>query len=477
MKKPNIIFLMVDQQNKSVFEKDNVCHTPNIDKLMKESLRFNNTHCVNAVCSPSRASLITGMYPHNHGMIDCTHTVPEHRAKYDQTLDNFPIALTDEGYVTSYYGKWHIERSLKLENFGFSDYLTEHNMPKFDVTPVDRVVIKSDGYMDKTICGVFKEGIEHTEEHFIYDKAIDFIKNHKDGNKPFCTFLSTYAPHDPYVVSQEIYDMYDLDKIELPASINDDLNNRPNVYKRIASVWENMTEEDYKKTIACYYGYTTLVDIQVGRLVAYLKEEGLYEDTMIVFTTDHGDMLGAHGMFCKGITSFEEVYSIPFVIKPHNKRYIDTDCDVHLTTIDMAPTILELANLRALKGKIDGESLVKYLDGKDGKDRIGYAEFFGQRYAYTQKIVWKGHYKFVFNGFDFDEFYDLSKDPHEMNNRINDPEYQEQVIDLTREMWKVIKESNDDTMLNAEYVMLRFAKIGPEKTESTGDFSVYNKPF
>lgn len=468
---------MVDQQNKSVFGKNSICQTANIDSLMTDSIRFNNTHSVNAVCSPARASLITGMYPHNHGMIDCTHTVPEHRAKYDQTLDNLPIALADEGYVTSYYGKWHIERSLKLENFGFSDYMTEYNMPKFDVTPIDRVVVKSNGYMDKTICGVFKEGIEFTEENFIYDKGIEFIKKHKDGDKPFCTFLSTYAPHDPYVVSEEIFNMYTLDEIELPESVNDDLHDRPNIYKRIANVWKDMTELDYKKTIACYYGYTTLVDMQVGRLVKYLKEEGLYDNTMIVFTTDHGDMLGSHGMFCKGVTPFEEVYSIPFTIKPHDCTFRNMDCDVHLTTVDMAPTILELANLRALKGEIDGESVVEYLRGKDGSDRIGYAEFFGQRYAYTQKIVWKNTYKFVFNGFDFDEFYDLSKDPHEMKNEIHNPDYRERVIELTREMWKVIKKSNDDTMLNAEYVMLRFAEVGPEKSESTGDFTVYNKSF
>jgi arylsulfatase A-like enzyme len=477
MKKPNIIFLMVDQQNKTVFDDNNICKTPNINNLMKDSIRFNNTHCVNAVCSPSRASLITGMYPHNHGMIDCSHTVPEHRAKYDQSLDNLPIALSDEGYVTSYYGKWHIERSMKLENFGFSDYLNEYNMPKFDVTPIEKVIVKSEGYMDKTICGVFKEGIEKTEENFIYEKGIDFIKNHKDGDKPFCTFLSTYAPHDPYVVSKEIYDLYDLDDIELPVSFNDDLQNRPNVYKRISSVWENMSELDYKKTMACYYGYTTLVDMQVGKLVKFLKEENLYDETIIVFTTDHGDMLASHGMFCKGITPFEEVYHIPFTVKPHTSQLKDIDCDVHVSTIDMAPTLLELAKLRPLKGNIDGESVVSYINSDKSNDKVSYAEFFGQRYAYTQKIIWKDHYKFVFNGFDYDEFYDLEKDPFELVNEINNPKYKELVIELTREMWKKIKESNDDTMLNAEYVMLRFAEIGPEKTQSTGDFSIYNKPF
>jgi len=474
--RPNVIVLLTDQQQRSCVADNAVCQTPNIDALMAESIRFNNTHCVNAICSPSRASLITGMLPHNHGMIDCAHTVPEYRAKYDQSLDNLPVALKEAGYSLGYYGKWHIERSFKLENFGFDDYMTEKDLPKNALTPIDKVIVKSEGYMDKTICGVYKEGVEASEEKFVYDKGIEFIEAHKDEENPFCVFLSTYAPHDPYAVPEEIYERYDLDKIELPKNFADDLQGRPNVYRRIQSVWRDMSEEDYKKTIACYYAYTTLVDEQVGRLTAYLKEHGLYDNTVIVYTTDHGDMAGAHGMFCKGITPFEEVYHIPFAIKTADGRRRE-DCGVHASTIDIAPTLLDLLGLRALKGNVDGCSLLPYLNGADGSGRISFAEFQGQRYAYTQRIVWKDHYKYVFNGFDYDEFYDLEKDPYELHNAVDEPEYRPVVKELCREMWKRIKETGDDCLLNAEYVMLRFAPVGPEKTESTGDFNIYNKPF
>lgn len=192
--KQNLIFLIVDQQQRSCITDSRICQTPNIEALMADSLRFNNAHCVNSICSPSRASMITGMLPHNHGMIDCGHTVPEYRAKYDQSLDNLPKILKEAGYHMSYYGKWHIERSFKLENFGFDDFMTERDLPKNPLTPIDKVIVKTNGYMDKTICGVYKEGIEATEEKFVYDKGIEFIEAHKDDDKPFCTFLSTYAP-------------------------------------------------------------------------------------------------------------------------------------------------------------------------------------------------------------------------------------------------------------------------------------------
>ncbi len=475
--KKNIILLLVDQQQKACLTDNNICKTPNLDKLMSESIRFNKTHTINAICSPSRASLITGMLPHNHGIIDCTHTVPEYRSKYDRSLDNIYSIFKKANYNTAYYGKWHIERSFKLNEFGIDDYMTERDLPKAELTPIDRVIIKTPGYLNKTISGVFKEASDCTEEHFIYDKAIDFIEKNKNSGKPFFTTLSTYAPHDPYAVPKEIYDLYNLDDIQLPLNFDDDLENRPNVYKRIKSVYNNMTREEYKKTIACYYAYTTLVDMQLGRLVKYLKENNLYDDTMIVFTTDHGDMLGAHGMFCKGVTSFEEVYHIPFTIKPPKGIKGNIDCDVHTSTIDMAPTMLEMMDLPQLKGTIDGTSMVEYVNGKDGKDKFTFSEFQGQRYAYTQRIVWKDNYKYVFNGFDFDEFYDLAKDPHELKNEIDNPLYSDKVVELAKQMWEKIKQSNDECLLNAEYVMLRFAPIGPEKTKAIGDFNTYNKEF
>lgn len=124
-KKPNIIFLLEDQQQAQVIGPDHICKTPNIEMLMQDCVVFNRAHTCNAVCSPSRASLMTGVLPHNHGMIDCTHTVPSYRAEYDAGLDTLSRVLKREDYAMAYYGKWHIERTNKLENYGFDEYETE----------------------------------------------------------------------------------------------------------------------------------------------------------------------------------------------------------------------------------------------------------------------------------------------------------------------------------------------------------------
>ena len=176
MASPNIIFLLCDQmQQKAVMDPRSCCRMPNLRQLKKDGITFTRAHSVNPICSPARASLITGVLPHNHGMVDCTHTVPAYRAEFDKSLLTLPQTLKEEGYTLAYYGKWHIERSNDLGKFGFSDYETEVQIPKRDLTPVKRVTVKTPGYKESTIAGVYREDSSVSEEHYIYDRAMDFI--------------------------------------------------------------------------------------------------------------------------------------------------------------------------------------------------------------------------------------------------------------------------------------------------------------
>ena len=156
MNRPNIIFLIEDQMQQGVLHSD--CILPNIHALMEDGVEFSHAYTCNAICSPARASLLTGTLPHTHGMVDCTHTVPPYRAEYNYELDTLTNALSDAGYGISYYGKWHIERTHDLSRFGIERYETEMHIPKHPATMIDRMVIKTPGYQDKTICGIFSEG-------------------------------------------------------------------------------------------------------------------------------------------------------------------------------------------------------------------------------------------------------------------------------------------------------------------------------
>ncbi|MDD4012063.1 MAG: sulfatase-like hydrolase/transferase [Sphaerochaetaceae bacterium] len=477
----NVIFVISDQMQRYAALESPVCKMDGLRRLCREGVEFPNAHTVNPICSPARASLITGKLPHNHGMVDCTHTVPEYRAQYDRTSKSLPEALKDSGYHISYYGKWHIERSYKLEDFGIDEYETEKAIPKARTTPISRIVIKTKGYKDSTICGVYEEDESHSEEHYIYDRTMAFIDKHLDSrescDKPFCSFISTYAPHDPYVVPKEVYDLYEGVDFRVPEDWEDEKTQRPMIYHRLHEVWRDLTQEQIKTMIRCYYSACTLVDIQLQRLVSFLKDRGIYQDTMIVFLSDHGDMVGSHGLFCKGVTAFEQQYSIPLVMKLPQERHAGLRCMAYADTCDVLPTVLDELGIPALKG-IDGKSLLPFLSSDALHSSYSVAEFFGQRYSYTQRVIWSEGFKYVFNAFDYDELYDLNRDPGETTNLISDPGLDAVKEKLVSLIWQRARETQDTYILDAQYFMHRFLPIGPSTgNQASAQFEMYNKTF
>ena len=477
VKKPNIIFLIQDQMQQQVIREDSGCLMPNIQALRKDGMTFERAYTCNAICSPARASFMTGVLPHIHGMVDCTHTVPPYRAEYDEKLDTITRALHDEGYQVSYYGKWHIERTHQLEKYGIDKYETEMHIPGFPVTMEKKVTLKTPGYADKMVCGVFQEGSDHTEENYIYQKAMEDIRQQAGKDQPFCTFISTYAPHDPYCVPREVYDMYADAGLTLPRSFHDAMQDKPAIYRRMRKALAGLDEEDYLMALRCYYSYCTLVDMQVGKLVHYLKEENLYDNTMIVCMSDHGDMMGAHGLMMKSVESFEEIYHIPLIMKLPKQQHAGVQAPYYISTCEIAPTVLELAGCRSLQGDYVAKSMVPWINGERDDSHYAYAEFFGQRYSFTQRIYWKDDMKYVFNAFDDDELYDLKQDPDELMNLSDHPQYQDKKQELCRLMWEEIKETDDATLADAEYYLLRIAPVGPGEKKQSSAYSIYNKNF
>lgn len=477
MKKPNVIFLIQDQMQQQIMKEESGCIMPNLRTLMNDGAVFERAHTCNAICSPSRASLLTATPPHVHGMVDCTHTVPPYRAEFDDSLDTITQAFCEEGYDVSYYGKWHIERTHKLEKFGIKAFETELHVPSFPVSVYDRVTMGNPGYPEKMVCGIFSEDSTFTEEHYIYEKAMSEIERARLEEKPFCTFISTYAPHDPYCVPEEIYRLYENVNLKLPASFYDEMKDKPEIYRRMREALKGLSEEEYLKTLRCYYSYCTLVDIQFGKLIQHLKQTGLYNNTLIVCLSDHGDMMGAHGLMMKSVEAFEEIYRIPLVMKLPDQELAGSVFDFHINTYEIGPTVLELAGCRPLKGDQTGMSMVPWMKGERTDKHFGYAEFFGQRYSFTQRIYWEEDLKYVFNAFADDELYDLAKDPHEITNLSQHPDYQEQKRHLCNCMWEQAKKTGDESLINAEYFLLQIAPIGPGEKKQSGNYGIYNKKF
>lgn len=469
-KQPNILILISDQQQQSTFAPDSPCRTPTVDRIRKNGVVFTEARSVNAICSPARASLMTGLLPHHHGMVDNTHCVEPFRASFQMENPTLPARLKDHGYRLGYFGKWHVERTGNPGLFGIERFETEHHNRTFTRSLSKQFTVNHNGYNERTLYGVHDEPVEETEEYFFCSEAIQFIRDVSAEGDPWCTVFSTNAPHDPYLAPREIYDTYDPAQLELPPSFSDPMTDKPNVYRRLKEVWKDLTPEHYREVAACYYANCTMVDLQFGRILEELRTTGQLENTLIVALSDHGDLMGAHGLLCKGVPAFDEGYRVPLIFSWPGHIEPGT-CDTYVSTVDIAPTILELVNAEAFPWS-DGSSLVEYLEGGEDPDRVVYAEFYGQRLAYTQRIVWKAGFKYVYNGFDFDELYDLNNDPSEVENLIGRPEHQEKTEELAREMWDQAKRTGDAPFLESEYFMYRFAPVGPETAKQS---SIYNR--
>ena len=213
------------------------------------------------------------------------------------------------------------------------------------------------------------------------------------------------------------------------------------------------------------------------QVASALLGEELDDDTLIVCTSDHGDLMGAHGMMMKSVESFEEIYHIPLVMKLPGQAHAGETKDFYVGTTEIAPTLLELTGCRPLRNEYAGESVVPWIEGEKTDGRCAFAEFFGQRFAFTQRIVWQDRYKYVFNAFDYDELYDLASDPHEMRNLTDDPACAETKEALCRRMWQTVIDTDDSSLADAGYFLMRFAPVGPGPRKTAGNYSLYNKVF
>lgn len=484
MSRPNLLFLMADQQRADTVATEGLCETPNLDALAARGTTFGRYYAPSPICSPTRASLMTGLLPHSHGMVDVTHAVEPYRAELKPDLAFWSRSLQRDGYRTAFFGRWHVERSNRLEAFGFDTYEllgagagdAQYRAYRRELgleetaTVEERYVIRNPGYRDFLVHGVTDEPSEATQEYYLYQRAIEFLRGLRedDGDpRPWAVFVSTEGPHDPYVVPRSYLERYDPDAFEPPASFDDEMLDKPGIYRRIQRLFQPLDWSDFARATACYYAFCTLIDEQVGRLLGTVRDLGEEDRTLVVYTSDHGDYLGAHRMLLKSVAPFEEAYRVPLLLAgpgvPAGRRVDDV-----VSLLDLPPTLLPLTTGDGFP--CQGRSLLPLLDG-DGADwpNEAFAELHGQRFFFTQRTLWRGRYKYVFNGFDEDELYDLGNDPHELRNVAREPAMRPTLEAMAARMWEIAHETGDTNMVEAQYGVLRFAPVGPEAGRRSQD--------
>ncbi|MGL1890020.1 MAG: sulfatase-like hydrolase/transferase [Spirochaetaceae bacterium] len=447
-KKPNILWIGTDQFRYDTLSTNGnkVCNTPNIDRIAKSGVNFKRAYTTCSLCSPARATMFTGMYAFNHGMgtnCDMYHALSK---ELDNPETLLHYNLLDKGYSCGFSGKWHVGTKTGPADFGFEGMnIPGYGNPKDFKGFKDYLSVNSlsytitEGYHfnheNKGLAtGVWNGPIESTPTHYLTNFTIDQIKEFAERDQPFMMNCQYWAPHGPHLPCTEFAGRHKKEDMEEWGNFNDNLSEKPNRVKRERDDFYRkhpVTWEENSEIVASYYDFTEMLDFEIGRLLDYLEESGLSEDTIIIFSTDHGDMTGGHGgLLDKGLP-YEEVHHIPQIVSWPGVFKSGIECTELVSNMDIMPTILDYLG-EDIKS-LDGISMLPYLKGEkpENSRKEMFMEFHGLRYLCTQRfIVTDDNWKYIFTPGDYDEVYNLNDDPWEMKNLINDKVHEDKVREL-----------------------------------------------
>lgn len=477
MKKPNILIVMTDHQRADTALPEHPAITPNLDKLASEGVTFTETYCPTAHCCPARATFMSGLYPSKTGIWNNVLNPMAINAELNEGVRLWSEDLAEAGYKMYYSGKWHVCRSETPAERGWEELFASAVKGQYHGLKWERYKEIYDegydrkergegemfkpGYGDLTLYGTTEKTPEDHDEK-VTNLAVRKLSELADSSEPWCLYAGLIGPHDPYRVPQKFLDMYNIDDIELPESFKDTLEDKPYVYKRMRNkIYDQLTERETREAVRHFYAYCSYLDDCFGRIYKALEETGQADNTIVLYTSDHGDYCADHGLFAKGVPAFRGAYHVPAIIRwPQGVKNPGRRVDEFISLADFAPTFLELTGCKTDRD-FTGLSMVPFLKDEkpaEWRDAI-FTQFNGVELYYSQRTVRTKDFRYTFNGFDRDELYDLNKDPHEMTNLADNPEYDGIKRKLVHRMWKFAKEE-DDPMINS-YVTVSLCPWGP----------------
>lgn len=421
-KKPNIVYILTDQWRASAlgYAGDPNVKTPHLDKFSEEAVNFANAVSVTPVCTPHRASLLTGRYPTSTGMFLNDLYLPEEELCMAEIFKA-------EGYNTAYLGKWHLdghgrENNVELDRRQGFDYWKalecSHNynkMPYYDNGDPEKKFWK--GYSPNALAA----------------DANAYMTAHAKDENPFLLFISIATPHFPhYSAPEKFKEMYPLEDLQLA----------PNVPEE----WEEKT----RKELQGYYGHCTASDIAIGSVLTKIKELDLDKNTIVVFTSDHGEMMGSHGMrpFMKQL-AWDESINVPFLISyPNMGKNKGQVINAPINTPDILPTLLGMAKLDIPKS-IEGENLAQLVKSPDPKvDRVALIMNpcpFTSEFKYPEyRAIRTKQYTYAKTLDGASKLFDNTADPYQLNNLVENPTYVQLKKNLDTQLDIALQHAGDD---------------------------------
>jgi len=434
----NILLFFADQHRQDCCGcyGNSVVQTPNIDRMARNGIKFNNAYTPAPVCTPARTSLQSGLWPHNHRLIFNT---GNYRTKGglnepDPETRFFSESLRNKGWQLAHIGKWHIgteENKPSARGYDELPYYPGYGYPsrhehyveylkKQGVSGFNLLSEKRDPTGYRQYSGLQEGPQSASIPAYLASQTIEVINRFTENNSPFFIACNFWGPHAPYNITKEHYEMYRNAKIDVWPNFDCDLSDKPGVIRRYGEYWKTgwFTEENLPELIGEYYGYISLIDEEIGRILKTLGETGELDKTLIIFTADHGSSVGSYRFWDKGFGMYDVITRIPMVISHPSIRPAESDAFV--TLLDLAPTFLEIADCE-IPENVDGASLLPVLKGlkKDVREDHIVTEHFGHQVVFWQRMVRTQEFKYIYNPTSNDEFYDLESDPYETINIID----------------------------------------------------------
>jgi uncharacterized sulfatase len=448
--KLNVLFIAVDDMNNDLgcYGHPDV-RSPNIDRLARMGVRFDRAYCQFPLCSPSRVSLLTGLRPDTTKIFDLRTDFRK------QTLPNvvtLPQMFMNNGYYSARVGKiYHYGNPGDIGTSGLDDPQSWHHV----VNPAgrDKTVLETDimNYTPRRGLGsamaLLADKAGRDEEHTdgkVATEAIKLLEQHKD--KPFFIAAGFYKPHTPYVAPQKYFDLYPLDKVQLPPVPPDTPKLVPQPALASTTPWPyfGVTVEQARECKRAYYAAISFVDAQIGRLLDAVDRLKLWDNTVVVFWSDHGYHLGEHGLWMKQ-SLFEESARVPLVIIAPGAKGNGKPCARVVEFVDLYPTLADLAGLAPPKD-LAGASLKPLLDDPQAqRDRPAYTQVWRGGFPGHSVRTERWRYTEWDNGKRGSQLYDHDADPHELTNLVEDPKHAPVVARmraLVRQNWPADAYSN-----------------------------------
>ncbi len=427
---PNFIIFITDTQGANIIG----CYghpelrTPNIDRLADEGVRFDRAYTTSPVCSPARAGLFTGVYSHNSGAWANSIPLGENTLTMGQYFSR-------KGYECAYSGKWHLsghdyfDTGICPDGWN-SEYWYDGKNYLDDLSPEEkklwrRAGAEIDQLPDERITPEFTWG------HRVSDRGISFLNRQSD--KPFVLVLSYDEPHQPYACPREFVEPFLDYKYPTGPAGNDSLENKPHIQRVWAeTIKKNLSAKhplrDDKYFLPLYFGCNSFVDYEIGRVIDEVEQLDL-ENTWIIFTSDHGDLMGAHHLLSKGPCMYDGAARIPLIIRPPAEQRRSQVISSPVSHADLLPTMMNISGITP-PPILDGHDISTLIDGNEQAGREAVVEFNRFEIGHDScgglqpiRCLVCNNFKLVINLFSSDELYDLKNDPDELENLIDSSEH------------------------------------------------------